>query len=1124
MPEVQVSVGQATALSESLTSANASCASVFNGSITVAASGGTPPYQYSVNYGPNQTSNVITGLQAGNNYIVSIIDNHGCIDTSSIGIDTSYAVTIDTVSTSDISCYGAGNGSLTVVLSGGISPYQYSIDGNSYQNSGTFSGLSAGHYTAIGRDSKGCSESIDVTISQPSPLSVTIDSLQNASCGSVSNGAIYVTANGGTPGYTYHWNNGATTESDTGISSGTYNLTVTDSRGCTVSSGASITQPFTLSLNIALFTNPACNGDSSGQVLATANGGVPPYSYLWSNGATTQDIDSVPAGAYTLNVTDAGGCQASISQSLTNPPTLVLSDSSSNVTCHGASNGFASVTATGGVPPYVYEWSDFQGTAAISGIPGGEYYIVVADHNGCRKTDSVFVSEPTALVVLDTVIPITCNNDSNGKVNVGVSGGTSPYTYLWSTGATTADISGIGGGTVTLTVTDANLCTAVVSDNLINPAPIAPNFDIQNVLCYATNGVQDSTGSITASPTGGNPGYTYLWSNGGTTKEITNLPADSGGTIYIVTITDMSGCASVDTAKLRSPGALTVSGFALSVTCFNDRNGFIYTSAYGGVPPYNYQWTSGSNAQTQNLDSLSPGTYTLRVTDANGCPAQSAYIVFNPTQLTASISETDNSCFGSCDGSVTALPVGGVPPYSYLWSNFSTDSIQTSVCAGQYSLLLTDSNGCHLVDTTTVHQPTQVQIAGTVTGVTCNGFQTGAITLTVSGGAAPYSYKWSNGPTSQNLTGLAAGNYSVTVSDAHNCSQTASFTVTESQGLHTNISISDPRCAGGNDGFVSVVVTGGTIPYSYRWSTSNVQAGATATNLSAGSYTLTVTDSVNCSATVTASVLDPSAVIVTTNFTGSRCANNPTGSVKANVTGGFPPYRYMLNGYLQNTDSFSHLAPGNYAMLVFDANGCQGTDSFFIPSHNTIGVTLSATDYDILTGMKTQLSAVATSDTTILHYIWSPVTIDTVDVFNYSNCSDTSDCSTPYVSPPFTTQFLVTVMDADSCFASDSVTIIVKEDDVVFFPTAFTPNGDGLNDRFEFDILGASTIEISIFDRWGERVYYNSNQTNGFSANDGWDGTKGGKQAPEDTYVYQMKVTYFDGTVKNRTGTIAIMR
>ena len=205
--------------------------------------------------------------------------------------------------------------------------------------------------------------------------------------------------------------------------------------------------------------------------------------------------------------------------------------------------------------------------------------------------------------------------------------------------------------------------------------------------------------------------------------------------------------------------------------------------------------------------------------------------------------------------------------------------------------------------------------------------------------------------------------------------------------------------------------------------------------------------------------------------------------------------------------------------MVTDVNGCEGTTTFTISSPGEISVDLSVSQQVILTGMETQLIAVANSTLPIINYIWTP------DSFmNYTSCVDPTMCSTPYAHPNSTTTFTVTVINSDSCTASDTVTVIVNNEISAFIPTVFTPNGDGLNDRFEFDILGATEIEVSVFDRWGQRVYYNAAQQNGITGSYGWDGNFNGKYAPEDTYVYQITIVYFDGTVKDTTGTITIMR
>lgn len=1104
---------QPTAVVATLAKTDASCASVFNGTITVTASGGTPAYSYAVNGGPTQTSNVITGLQAGY-YTITTFDRNGCFDTASITIGTQYTVALDTISTSDITCYGAGNGTLDVVLTGGIAPYQYSINGISFQSSGTFTGLAAANYIVVGRDAKGCTQSLTVDITQPAPLVMTIDSITNVLCNSAANGNIYAHASGGTPGYTYLWSNGQTTASLLNAPGNTYNVTVTDSRGCTAVNGGTINSPALLSLNIALFNNPFCNGTSSGAVLVTANGGVAPYTYLWSNTATSEDIDSVPAGTYTVSVTDANGCQQTISQTLTNPAAITSTVTSTNVSCAGANDGTASITAGGGTPPFTYLWSDFLTTPAVTGLAGGTYYVIATDHNGCQQRDSVVISEPAALVVAASTTDVSCFNANDGTATLTVTGGTVPYGFLWSNGATTQNLTNLAGGQYCVTATDANHCTATICVNIINPLQIQASFVVKNLSCYG-----DSNGVINLTVSGGTPIYSYVWSTNATTASITNL---TPGTYY-VTITDSRNCSRIDSATVNSPGVLYTSGIIENVTCFGLCNGTILTTPYGGTVPYSFQWSTG--VTTENVIHLCEGSYILVLTDANGCTDTSLYIVKGPlAPLADSIAVSPVSCFGSCNGSVASVPSGGTQPYQYLWSNFGNDSLQTGLCAGHYTLMLTDSSGCHLTDTINLVEPSQILVTGVISNAICNGSNTGGVNLTVTGGTSPYTFNWSGGATTQNLSNAPGGPATVTVTDAHNCQSVVVFNIGEPEKIHPTVSVNQPRCSAGNDGFISVAVTGGVSPYTYGWNTSPAQSGATATNLSAAVYTLTITDSVGCSATLTDTIKDPTPVTVTTQGANSRCYNNPNGGVIATATGGYGPYTYILDGVYQTSDTFVGLPPANYVLLVMDANGCQSTSSFVVGAVSTVSVTLSVTDPRILTGMKTQLSAVATSDTTITHYFWSPVTIDSADVFDFSGCGDTSDCSVPYVMPPFTTTFMVRVENADSCFATDTITVYVDNQPGEFEPTAFTPNGDGLNDRFALTYLGASKIEVTIYNRWGEKIYYNGNQTNSLNATDGWDGTDHGKEAPQDTYVWVSSVTYFNGVVKNKTGTVTLMR
>lgn len=1103
-------VGQPAAVVHTTTHTDASCASVFDGTISVSATGGTPPYVYSLNGGPTQPGSTFNGVAAGV-YTITTIDANNCSFTSNDTVGSTYVVGVTVQNQTNVTCFGAANGTATVQVIGGIPPYDYSINGVTFQTSGTFAGLAGGTYNIIGRDSKGCTDVAVVTISQPSQVVVTIDSVTNVQCYGGNTGAIYITPTGGTPGYTFVWSNGNTAEDNTtNVTAGVYNVTVTDANNCVGTAGATVGQPLELFLNIAQFSNPACFGDTTGAIDITANGGVPPYSYIWSNGATTEDVVNLAGGVtYTATVTDANGCQKVISQALTQPTPITSSVVGTNVNCNGASNGAADLTVSGGTAPYQFQWSTFEGTEDITNLSGGLYFVYITDFNGCVHRDSVLIAEPQPLVLSTQVTNITCYNSNDGAIDLTVTGGTGPYTYLWSNNATTQDVSNLGGNTYAVTVTDANNCTATTSVLLVNPPLINTSFIVKNALCF-----MDTNGNIDLIPSGGTPPYTYNWTPGNaTTEDLVNVAAGT----YIVSITDSKGCVKVDSTVITQPAPLVTSGFITNVTCNGYCDGMVDVTAYGGTLPYSFSWSNGPS--TEDIIQLCGGNYFVTVTDVNGCTAATLYPVLEPTPLTSTTAVSNVTCNGAKTGNVSVTPVGGTTPYEYLWNNFSIDSSLQNVGAGFYTVLVTDSNGCHIYDTATITEPNAIVIVGTATDADCFGASTGAVNITVTGGTGTYTYNWGSA-TTEDLTGVAANTYTVTVTDANGCTATATFTVGQPNGVSSNVAYGSPTCFNGTNGFIALDITGGAEPYSYNWSTTPAQTGHSAFNLAAGNYDVTVTDANGCSTVLNTVLSNPTELQVTANGVEARCYNSPTGEVTATVTGGAAPYVYELNAVIQASDTFRNLVPGQYVLAVRDANGCEATDVFTITSPSEVNVVLTATQPLILDGMTTQLLATSTSTSPIVQHIWAPDSAD----FDFSACTVDTNCNMPYVTPHFTTTYVVTVVNQDGCTASDTVTIVVEIDERAYMPTAFTPNGDGLNDRFEFDILGAVDAKIEIWDRWGGLVYSNDAQLNGITGTNGWDGTKDGKAVSTDTYVYQMKVNYYDGRQKDMVGTISLMK
>ncbi len=1080
--------------------ADVSCFGGNNGSIDINVFGGTPLYAYTWNN--SATSEDLNGLTLGT-YAVTVNDANSCSATFSTIISQPTAIA-SSISKVDVTCPGAANGSVDLTVSGGVGPYTFVW--NNGATTEDLTNITGGTYTVVITDANSCTAANSIVVNEGLPILIS-GTVTAVLCHGDSSGAIDITVSGGSGSYSYTWSNGANTQDISNLIGGTYAVTATDGNGCSVVATFLITQPATLVLN-ATTVNVSCAGGSDGSVDITVNGGVFPYNYAWSNGPASEDIHNVIAGTYSVTVTDANGCTITQTYNLNEPNPIISFVVGTNVSCNGAADGTADLTVSGGTSPYTYLWSNFQGSQDVSGLSGGLYYVIITDAHGCTNKDSVIITEPAPLTLSTTITNISCYNSNDGAIDLTVTGGTTPYSYLWSNGAMTQDMNNLQNGVYAVTVTDAHSCTATTSVTIVNPSVITANFIAHDPFCFGS-----TDGSIDLIPSGGTPGFSFVWSNGATTEDLSGVGAGT----YIVTLTDSKGCTRVDSATLVEPQPLVTSGFIRNVSCAGAADGFIDITAYGGTLPYAFLWSAGPS--TEDIGNLPGGNYYVTVTDANGCQAATLYPVLEPAPLTTTMAAANVLCAGGKTGNVAVIPAGGTTPYYYLWNTFDTDSSIAGVIAGKYVVQVTDSNGCFTYDSVQITEPLPLNISGTITDALCFGAATGEVDITVAGGTPYYTFVWSNGAVSEDLLGVTADTYTVTVTDQNSCMKAATFVVNQGNEIIVGVGTFNPICHGGNSGSVSAIASGGAGPYTYQWGTTPVQTGLSAGSLVAGTYNLTVADSKACSVTASATLVDPAAIVVTADVTGAKCFNTATGTVNTIVSGGFPPYNYLLNGSAQSTGNFNGLFPGDYIILVSDANGCQGSTDFTVAAPSQISVSLGVTQQVILTGMETQLVATATSDTDIIHYFWNPDSL-----VDFTGCPQPDNCATPYVFPRTTTTFTVYVMNADSCIASDTLTVTVLNQPSVFIPSAFSPNNDGLNDFFEFDILGATNIEISIFNRWGQRVYYNASQQNGITNSHGWDGNVNGKKAPEDTYVYQMKVTYWDAITKDISGTVTLMK
>ncbi|MCF8294493.1 MAG: T9SS type A sorting domain-containing protein [Bacteroidales bacterium] len=931
-----------------------SCTNDHDGSLTVLASGGVGVYSYLWSSALG-TSSTISGLGAGS-YSVTVSDENACTVIDSYTLTNPAPVVADLVITSNyngysVSCNGSTDGSLQINASGGTGTYSYHWNHDAANNTNIAVGVPALAYIVTVTDSKGCTASDFVLMTQPDALA-SVGTLSNyngsgVSCFGSNDGEISVVTSGGVGALTLNWSNAlGNSSSVTGLFAGTYTLSVSDINNCVSSFDYILTEPVALS---AVFTSSdfngfdvSCNGASDGILTVAGVEGTSPYTYVWGDGSTDATISDLTAGIYYVTVTDENDCTFATSFTLIQPEVFAVASvfatsnyDGYNVSCSGNTDGAASLTLSNGIEPFIYEWSNGEVGSSPIELAGGLSSVTVTDANNCEAIGQVILTAPVVFTASAVVtsnyngLDVTCNGSTNGVIEAMPGTGFAPFTYIWSTGATTKVVSNLGAGTYFVTVTDNHGCETTSSVQVTDAAPISYTFVQENVDCHGNN-----NGSVDITVNGGTSGnYMYFWSNSTNGEDVNNL---APGMYYFLVI-DMNWCHKVsEIFMITEPDQLLVDAQVTSdyngfgVSCNGSANGEIEATVTGGVQPYTYSWNGNVSGAT--LSSATAGNYNVLVTDANNCVASASAIVTTPDPIVVDIIASNYhgfnvSCNGAADGIVTASVLsGGVNPFTYSWSGGYSTSQVGNLPVGNYVVVVTDASGCTGTANITLTEPASLNVALSSLAsyggfdVSCSNGADGEVGTVVNGGVGPYTYTWNTGAVTSTVSGLSAGMASVTVSDVNGCLTTGSIILTSPTLLEAEISVSQEiTCFGASDGALTVAVNGGFAGYTYMWSTGAV--GSMISNVPAGLYSVTVTDALGCNTVAEFEFTSVAPMIMTVDVTNITCNGLTNGSATANVTGGTAPYSFYWNNGSTNS-TLTNLSAGLYYGFALDVNNC----------------------------------------------------------------------------------------------------------------------------------------------------------------------------------------------------------
>ncbi|HYG53177.1 MAG TPA: choice-of-anchor L domain-containing protein, partial [Flavobacteriales bacterium] len=917
-------------------------------------------------------------------YVITIADAGDCIYDSGIflqyqGLYCSTTAFAFSATGTPTTC-GACNGTAAVTVTSGTGPFTYTwtnVSGTVVGTTASVSGLCAGTYTVAVNDAASCTPPQTATVII-APSTGPVVTPVGETCAGYNNGSVNINNAPGAGPYTVsisgpasatviEANTAGASANFTNLPDGVYTYTVSGTGGCSSTGTFTITAGPPCCSVTASGVNPLCNGDATGTLTANPTG-LPGFSYSWTTSPVqiTQTATGVPAGTYTVTMTDASGCVATTTVSIVNPPALGGTVNIVHPLCNGGSSGVITVNASGGTGALTYSINGgtFQVSNVFSGLAAGSYIITVKDANGCLYNINAILNNPPALTLNVTASANATCGASNGSLTVAGAGGTPAYQYQLGTGAFQASgtFAGIAAGTYALTVQDANGCiTSITATVGSSPGPTASVLSSTNVSC--SGGVN---GSVLLGATGGTSPITYTIDLAGPTPPVGPQASNSFTNLvvgtYTATVTDANGCSGTTTFTITAPPVLSYTTTFTNATCNGVCDGTILVNPSGGTPPYEFSSNNGLTFSSTNpMTGLCAGNVFVVVKDANGCLANSTVVIGQPSAITATYALTNPTCAGICDGQIQInATAGGTPAYQYQLdlsgstppTPLQSSNVFTGLCNGTYAVIVQDANGCQLASTQVLVDPPGYNVSLVDTTESHCGFNDGSLEVAASGGTAPYTYSnvtTGSGPQPNGLfTGLVGGGYTIEVTDADGCIESIIVGVNDVEMDGFLDGVTPATCYNSCDGTVQTHAINGALPIQYELDLSGTYGtSGNFSGLCAGSHIVTIVDNGFCVFTIPFMIAQPDSILYTPVTTNVSCNGSATGTISfTSVTGGNGVYQYSIDNGLtyQASPSFTGLVAGTYNLMVMDGNGCLGSHQVIITEPAPIAFTTNLAD------------------------------------------------------------------------------------------------------------------------------------------------------------------------------------